>query len=105
MKLQRAAMMDRVDGPEDSDVRLPRSTLNFDLNELLRFRGMELAVTARAEIPYEPDAHGRIGGRALRLSDIAPGAMMSRLGFTRGPDTGVAQRLAEVAASLRAHRA
>lgn len=98
----RAARRDLLDGPEDTDVRLPRSTLTFDLNELLRFRGMELAVTARAEIPYEPDAHGRIGGRALRLTDIAPGAMMSRLGFTRGPDTGVAQRLAEVAASLRA---
>lgn len=98
----RAARRELLDGPEDSSVRLPRGTLNFDLNELLRFRGMELAVTARAEIPYEPDAHGRSGGRALRLSDIAPGAMMSRLGFTRGPDTGVALRLAEVAASLRA---
>lgn len=102
LEAARAARRELLDGPEDADVRLPRQALAFDLNELLRFRGMELAVTARAEIPYEADAHGRIGGRALRLSDIAPGAMMARLGFTPGPDTGVALRLAEVAASLRA---
>ncbi|ATQ56516.1 hypothetical protein PYTT13_12410 [Paracoccus yeei] len=102
LEAAQAAQAAQLDGPEDAEVRLPRRALHFDLNELLQFRGMELAVTARAEIPYEPDAHGRIGGRAVRLSDISPGAMMARLGFTRGPNTSVAIRLAEIAASLRA---
>lgn len=91
-----------LDSPSDAEERLPRGEIRFDLQDLIRFRGMELAVTQRAEIVYDPGQLGQISSRQARVADSSVEAMLDRLNFTRGDEVSVATRLAEIAASLSA---
>lgn len=89
-----------LDQPEDAEARLPRDELDFSLDALTRFRGMELSVTARAEVIYEPGQLGQIGPRRPRVADTSVDAMLERLDFPMGQENSVRDRLAHVAASL-----
>lgn len=90
-----------LDQPEDYHQRLPRESLPFHLDTLTTFQGMELAVTARAEIVYDPGELGLISARRARIADTSGDAMLARLGFRMDNETSARTRLADIATSLK----
>lgn len=90
-----------LDQPEDDAQRLPRESLPFHLDTLTTFQGMELAVTARAEIIYDPGELGLISARRARIADTSGDAMLARLGFRMDNEISARTRLADIATSLK----